>query len=275
MNHLIVFLKGAAIGIANAIPGVSGGTIAVITKIFDKMMEALTLNIKKLYKNLPFLIPLGLGMAAGIFAAAKLLAYLIENHNVPTQLFFFGVVIGSMPMIYRECIKKSKLKPLDAIPFIAGISVMVLIFLFTGNENNRIYTELTPKVAAGIVITIFIAAAAMLIPGVSGSTMLKALGYYDTGMQAVNDLNIPFIALYLAGAVAGIFTIAKLISFLLNKFHKQTYCVISGLIISSLPGIFPKEFKFDFTGIIGILFMIFGIALPFLMELMQKIRKKN
>ena len=96
-------LKGIAIGTANAVPGVSGGTIAVITKIYDKLLAAITPNIKKLIKNLPFLIPVGLGMLIGILAAAKVLGFLFDEFNVPTQMFFIGVVIGSIPMIYKEC----------------------------------------------------------------------------------------------------------------------------------------------------------------------------
>ena len=124
MNYILLALKGIAIGIANAVPGVSGGTIAVIVKIYDKMLEAITPNIKKLIKNLPFLMPVGVGMLIGVLAAAKLLGFLFDEYNVPTQMFFVGVVIGSMPMIYKECTGEKKLSAVCIAPFAAGLLVM-------------------------------------------------------------------------------------------------------------------------------------------------------
>lgn len=275
MNYVIVLLKGIAIGIANAVPGVSGGTIAVITKVFDKMMEALTLNIKKLIKNLPFLLPLGIGMAAGIFLSAKVLTYLLVEKKVPTQLFFLGVIIGSIPMIYKECIKTSKFKPLDILPLIIGLIIMVCFMFFANEENAGLIDELTVKTAVGIIASSFIAGVAMLIPGVSGSTLLKALGYHTMAMNAIAELNILVILLFAIGALSGVFVIAKILTILLAKFRKPTYCIILGLIIGSVPIIYPKEFRINLEGAIGIALMIFGLFLPTLMELPQRNRNKD
>lgn len=274
MNYIMLALKGIAIGIANAVPGVSGGTIAVITKIYDKLLAAITPNIKKLIKNLPFLIPVGLGMLIGILAAAKVLGFLFDEYNVPTQMFFIGVVIGSIPMIYKECTSEKKLSVVCIAPFAAGIIVMaVMAFLSPAESTASGGLDL----AGGIILFIssVLAAAAMVIPGISGALIFKVLGAYDMVIGAVNDFNIPILLVVAFGAVVGIFAAAGLITLLLKKFRRGTYCLIGGLIIGSIPSIFPGNFAFDVQGIVGIIMLIVGIAVPFLTELPAKKKAKQ
>ena len=122
-------VKGIAVGIADAIPGVSGGTLAVILKIYDRLLPAISLNLKKLKKNIGFLMTVGIGIVLGIVIASKILSYLFEAHNVPTQMFFMGVIIGSIPGIYKECTKERKLRPADAVPFLIAAAAM-LVFTY-------------------------------------------------------------------------------------------------------------------------------------------------
>ncbi|MGN0599975.1 MAG: DUF368 domain-containing protein [Oscillospiraceae bacterium] len=274
MNYIMLALKGIAIGIANAVPGVSGGTIAVITKIYDKLLAAITPNIKKLIKNLPFLIPVGLGMLIGILAAAKVLGFLFDEYNVPTQMFFIGVVIGSIPMIYKECTAEKKLSAVCIAPFAAGILVMVAMALLSPAESTA---SGGLDLAGGIILFIssVLAAAAMIIPGISGALIFKVLGAYDMVIGAVNDFNIPILLVVAFGAVVGIFAAAGLITMLLKKFRRGTYCLIGGLIIGSIPSIFPGNFAFDVQGIVGIIMLIVGIAVPFLTELPTKKKAKQ
>jgi putative membrane protein len=267
MNYVVLVLKGIGIGIANAIPGVSGGTFAVIMKIYDKLLEAVTPNIKKLIKNMPFLIPVAVGMALGIIIAAKLLAFLFETYYVPTQLFFVGLILGSMPMIYRECTKERKLRPVNVIPFVIGVGIMIGMMFLTPDSSSGITDELTPVNILLFALSAFIAAVAMVIPGISGALMIKVLGTYDAAIMAVNDLNIPVLIVFAVGAVIGIFAAAAIISALMKKFRTETYCVIAGLIIGSVPNVFPSGFSFDTQGIVGIVLMLIGLAVPTLSEL--------
>lgn len=273
MNYILLALKGIAIGIANAVPGVSGGTIAVIVKIYDKLLEAITPNIKKLIKNLPFLVPVGLGMLIGILAAAKLLGFLFEEHNVPTQMFFVGVVIGSMPMIYKECTSEKKLSAVCIAPFAAGILVMAAMAFLSPAESAA---SGSLDLAGGIMLFVssVLAAIAMIIPGISGALIMKVLGAYDTVIGALNSFDFPILIIVAVGVVLGIFIAAGVISMLLKKFRRGTYCLISGLIIGSVPSIFPSNFAFDAQGIIGIVMLIIGLAVPFLTELPAKKKVK-
>lgn len=251
-------LKGAAIGIADAVPGVSGGTLAVILGIYDKLLESITLNIKTLKKNIRFIIPVCVGIAAGLLIASKVLTWLLENHNVPTQFFFLGVIIGSLPLMYRECVKERKLKIYDAVPFLAAAAGMIAFGLFAANSSNSSYS-ISPVI---IILMTAAAAAAMIIPGISGALVLKALGGYDLAIRSVSSLDIVTLLFYAIGAAIGLLGAAKVISVLLKKHHVGTYCALIGLVAGSIPAIFPEGFAFNADGIIGIVMLMVGIAVP-------------
>lgn len=274
MKYIILALKGIAMGIANAIPGVSGGTIAVITKIYDELLESITPNIKKLIKNMPFLLPVGIGMIIGILLAAKVLAFLFETYNVPTQLFFMGIILGSMPMIYQEATREKKLQPINIIPFLIGAGIMIGMFFIRTDNISSVDSSLTVGNAVLFVLAAFLAAVAMIIPGISGALVMKILGAYDAAIMALNDMNIHVILLFAVGAIVGIFVAAKVISMLLKKFRKETYCIIAGLIIGSVPSVFPSGFRFDAQGIVGIILLVVGLAVPTLSELPSKNKLK-
>lgn len=282
MEHIINVLKGIVIGIANAIPGVSGGTMMVIMKVFDKLMESVSL--KNLKKNLPFLIPIGIGAAIGVILSAKVLTACFDMFFVQTQLFFMGVVIGSLPMIYKEGISKGKFKPIHIIPFLIGLGIIISVSLF--HLGGTVYTELTPFVFIYLLVALIISAAAMIMPGLSGSLVLVMLGGYQTVIGAVDTMNIPILIPAVLGAALGIILCAKLITLCLKKFYTGTYAVILGMIAGSLYAIFPRQTieadgtvtGADFsiassTGIFGIIFFIIGVMLPLGMVWLDK--KKN
>lgn len=276
-DSIILVLKGIAMGIGNAIPGVSGGTIAVVTKIFDRLMENITPNIKRLIKNMPFLIPVGIGMVIGIFCTSLVLEKLFETYYVPTQLFFLGLIIGSIPTILRECKKEtSKIRPVNLVPFFIGVLFMVaLLFL---NEGGSMFAEGASLTVRDVILYIvmgFIGAAAMIIPGVSGSMIMKVFGAYDSIISAVANLDIAVLVVFAVGALIGLFVAVKIIDVLLKKFRQGTYCLILGLIMGSVAHIFPADFKFNTQGIIGIVLLLVGLAVPYLTELPSKMKKEK
>lgn len=266
-NSIFLVLKGMAIGIGNAIPGVSGGTIAVVTKIYDRLIGAITPNIKKLIKNMPFLIPVGIGMVIGIFLTSVALEQLFENYNVPTQLTFLGLIVGSLPLVLNECKKEhKKIRPVNLIPFAVGVLFMIAL-LFAGS-GKALFSggELGIRDVVLYIVMGFIAAVTMIIPGVSGSMVMKMFGAYDSVISAVANLEIPVLVCFGTGAVIGVFVAAKVIDVLIKKYRQGVYCLIIGLIIGSVPHIFPAEFRFDAQGIIGIILFFVGAAIPILME---------
>ena len=271
MKNFITALKGAALGTAFVIPGFSGGTMAVILKIYDRLLDAISLNIEKLKKNFGFILFLVIGMAAGVFATAVGLSWLFENHPVPTALTLTGIVVGSLPMIWKECTSESKFKPLNIIPFLIAFAVMVVMFFIENADTAEaaVQTDFSFVLALKLAAGGFIAAISMVIPGISGSLMLTIMGMYETSITAVKDLNIALIAPVGIGAVVGILSGAKIISLLLKKFRQSTYSVIIGLIFGSLLTIFPSDFSFNSEGIIGIVLGIIGFIIPILFDRMS------
>ena len=274
MKHIINILKGAVFGIANIIPGVSGGTMAVIMKVFDRIIDILTLDFKKIKENFLFIIFFGIGAVLGIGTAAVVLKSLFEMYYVPTQMFFTGVILGSIPFIYKIGVtEEAPLRKINIIPFVIGAAVTLLPLLLSENGIKTIPTESEPSVSLMITMAVFlfIAAVAMIIPGLSGSMVLMLLGGYPLALSAVTELKIPFLIVMLLGAVSGFIAGGRLISFMLKKFHQGTYLAILGLIIGSLFSVFPfSQFSFGIQGIVGIVLMVMGAFVPFLMELLGK-----
>lgn len=293
MTHIINVLKGAVIGIANAIPGVSGGTMMVIMKVFDRLLGAVTLNLKKLKENFVFLLTILIGMGIGVILSAKVLSYCFEEFYVQTQFFFMGVVLGSLPMIYRVATEKQKFSAIHIIPFLIGVGTIIGVTIASMSLGaNSVRTSLDAGTFIYLVIVCIIAAAAMIMPGLSGSLVLLILGGYQTIIQAVDEMNIPILIPAAIGIIIGVVLCAKLITICLKKWYRGTYAIILGLICGSFYAIWPREskteeivdgvektittganFELNTTGIIAIIIGIIGVMLPLSMDLID--RKKN
>ncbi len=271
MEYIVYALKGILIGLACAVPGLDGGTIALVTKIYDKLVDSITLNLKKLFKALPFLISVFIGVATGIFLSAKVLAYLFHNYNTPTQFFFIGIIIGSFPNIYKECTKDSKLKPVHIIPFLIGLSVIVALGIFMSGRSSS-SQEMHPAVLFLISV---IGAISLVVPGFSGALIMKVLGAYEIAINALNSFDIFTMAVIGLGVITGIFIAARVMSFLLNKWRTVTYCILGGLVLGSIPTIYPKDFRFDSSAVIPIIFLIVGLILPTASNMLGKVNNKN
>lgn len=290
MEHFINVLKGVVIGIANAIPGVSGGTMMVIMKVFDRILGAV--SIKKLKENFVFLVTIVLGMGIGVILSAKVLNICFENFYVQTQFFFMGVVLGSLPMIYKEATKEKKLSPVHIIPFAIGLGVIIGVTIVSQSMDNSVIESLNVGNFFYLVIISVIAAAAMIMPGLSGSLVLLILGGYQTVINAVDTMNIPVLIPVGIGVVLGIVLCAKVITICLKKWQRGTYAVILGLIVGSFYAIWPREsqtteiidgvetvvteganFQLNGTGIIAIVIGIIGVLLPLSMELLDRKKK--
>lgn len=290
MEHIINVLKGVVIGIANAIPGVSGGTMMVIMKVFDRILGAV--SIKKLKENFVFLVTIVLGMGIGILASSLVLDYCFEHYYVQTQFFFMGVILGSLPMIYKEATKEKKLEPLHILPFAIGIGIIIGVTVISQSMDNSVIETLSVGNFFYLVAVSIIAAAAMIMPGLSGSLVLLILGGYQTAITAVAELNIPILIPIAIGVLLGIVLCAKLITICLKKWQRGTYAVILGLIVGSFYAIWPREsqtteiidgvetivteganFQFNSTGIFAIIIGIIGVILPLSMELLDRKKK--
>ncbi len=238
MENLKLVLIGMAMGVANVIPGVSGGTIAIIFNIYDKLMDCITTNIKLIIKNLNFLLPLGIGVGIGILGLSKIMEILFQNYPQQTFFGFIGIIIGSLPLIYSKAVSGNdkNLSVSSIIAFIVTLLLMVLLsFVNADKEAGKVlFTTLTPFSFIALFVSMLIATATMIIPGISGSMILIVMGMYQTiYFEAINKMNIPLLIPSVLGGIVGLLLGAQLIRFLLGKFHQVTYMGIMGLLVGS------------------------------------------
>lgn len=253
MRVILDLLRGIVIGIANIIPGVSGGTMAVSMGIYDKLIGAVSNLFKSFKKNVLFLLPLLIGMGVGIVGFGKLLEYLLEYHVLATCLTFVGLILGGVPILWVHLKGSVSKKPggrlggAEVACFALLLAVGVGLPLLQGSEGAVKAMSLSVGSAVILFLLGVIASATMVIPGVSGSMVLMVLGYYSTILAQVTGLLDSLLARDWAalghcvgllvpfgiGVVLGIFLIAKIIEWLFKKFPTQTYAAIIGLIVSS------------------------------------------
>ena len=244
-------LRGMVIGVANIIPGVSGGTMAVSLGIYDKLIGAITGLFKHFKKSMGILLPLVVGMGIGIVAFGYGLEYLLEYHTLATSLTFVGLVLGGLPILWSQLkgtlhTKKSgKLGLSECICFLALLAFGVGMALLQGGTEHGL------TFGVGTMILLFVlgvvASATMVIPGVSGSMVLLVLGYYNSILALITGSvdalaagdwntilhNVGLLFPFGIGVLLGIFGIAKVIEYLFKNFPSQTYGAIIGLILSS------------------------------------------
>ena len=242
-DYLYISLKGLAMGAANVIPGVSGGTIALITGIFEELIISIksfditaikllfTGKFKEFAKhiNLGFLIAVFAGIGVSIITLANLLDYLFINYSVYTWSFFFGLILSSVYFVSKTI---SKLSISVVITFIIGAGGAILItFLTPATENSQTWYLFMCGV---------IAACSMILPGLSGSFILILLGNYHLIMiDAVNKLSIKTLAPVAIGAGIGLLGFSHVLAWVFKKFKDQTISLLSGFILGSLPILWP------------------------------------
>ena len=246
-------LQGMVVGIANIIPGVSGGTMMVAMGLYDKLIHSITHLKSEFKESLKLLLPIFAGAGIAIVALSRLFEFLLETYPIPTNFAFCGLIAGSLPFIFKK-VKGHKVTVGKIIPFLIFFGVVIVMALLGETGGN------SADVSFGLVnvIKLFgvgvIAAATMVVPGVSGSMMLMLLGYYDTILKTINDFvdalvkfdmgelttGVGVLAPFGIGVVIGIFLIAKLIEFIFSKAEIHAYYGIIGLILASPIAILMK-----------------------------------
>lgn len=242
-RNIGVAAKGFAMGAANVIPGVSGGTIALLTGIFNELIGALNALLtpkawKLLFKGSfrefweyihgTFLLWLGAGVVASVFSLAKLMEYVLSHHPVQTWAFFFGLILVSAVFMLADL--KGK-KAVDVFWLAIGAAMGAAICLLSPST--------TPDAPWFIAICGAIAICTMILPGISGSFILVLLGKYDYIMGAVSNLDIPVLAVFAVGCVVGIVAFSKILHWLIAHFEKQTLLVLIGFTVGSLVKVWP------------------------------------
>lgn len=274
MKYVWEIIKGILIGIANIIPGVSGGTIAVSTGVYETILHAVNHLRTEFKKSIKTLLPYGIGIVIGIVALSFVIHFLLEQYEMPTIACFIGLVLGGVPLLLNQ-VKDEKVKWTHGLSFVIMLAVIIVPTLIA-IETPAVETV---ALSLGSVLLLLvlgaISAATMVIPGVSGSMILMMLGYYEwivatvkTTMEAL--LHLDFVTFgsgcllllpFAIGVIAGILMIAKIMEWVLKRYPNVTRWAILGLIVASPFAIILKSHSI--IGDAGMLFLClltFGIG---------------
>ena len=248
MKNLInKLLRGMVIGVANIIPGVSGGTMMVSMGIYDTLIHCITHLFKEFKKSIRTLLPYAVGMLVGILALASVINWGLENHPLPTNTLFIGLILGGLGPLLKK-VDRKKINAAAVIAFIAMFALIIWMGIQRKDSIQNAETIQMDVFQALLMVGVgMIASATMIIPGVSGSLVLMLLGYYKPVVNALSTLKDgllhmdfslmgqPLLMLlpFLVGIVLGIFLVAKIIEWLTSRFPTPTYCGVLGLVLAS------------------------------------------
>lgn len=245
-NKIVLFFKGFIMGIANIIPGVSGGTLAIILGIYEDFIGALSHLFSHLKKNLLFLIPLGLGMFAAIASMSNVIDYSYDHFPFATTLFFVGLVLGGIPLLRSKVDSKNDSHTLtNVIVFTLAFGLVIFVGLADFIFDAASSVSFTSLSAWGYILLFLVgilAAGTMVIPGVSGSLVLMLLGYYYPVVKTIKALvhfksfgsNAVILGVFGLGILVGIVLISRLFEYLFNKHETVTYYGVLGFIYASI-----------------------------------------
>ncbi|SIQ81547.1 DUF368 domain-containing protein [Maribacter ulvicola] len=241
-DYTYISLKGMAMGIAELVPGVSGGTIAFVTGIYEEFITSInnvnltTLKVlkeegfKKFWEKLNgnFLLALVIGMMISIFSLSKIIAWLLEEHPIITWSFFFGLVFASVIFVAKS---------------IKRWNILAILLFIAGTASAFYISTLPPSTSSGSLPFIFLSGAiaicAMVLPGISGSFILVLLGSYKTVLEAVNEKDFGIIVTFAFGAAFGILSFARVLKWMFTNYKDATLAVLTGFILGSLNKIWP------------------------------------
>lgn len=269
-------------GIANIIPGVSGGTLALTLGIYEKFINAISHFFKNFKENLKFLIPIFIGIILSILTMSNVISYSFNHYALGTTLLFMGLVLGGIPMLLGKVKGTKEVKSFFSYIIFIITFAFVMILAFSEEIFGAGLSSVTLNISMSGLLMMFIvgviAASTMIIPGVSGSLVLMLLGYYTPVIEAIKEfthfdnftVNLFNLGFFGVGVLVGIVLVAKLIEMLFKKYETKTYFGVLGFIIASIIAI-PVSviheygfFTFDILSIIiGIVLFILGSFIGF------------
>ena len=240
-KYIINFLKGAVIGASMTVPGVSGGAMAIILDLYDKLVHSMSNLFKNFKENFLFILSVALGGLTGLFAFAHVMKKLLEVFQLPIIYLFMGCILGSIPLVLFKA-KESKDHKFKfdwktiVFPLIGCAIVIGLSFLPTNNdfEFTKDFSSIFYVLLTGVIISI-----SLVLPGLSTTFMLLVLGVYNYFLDAITNFDILFIGLLAIGVLIGFIITIKVVDILMKKYPKPVFLTILGFVVGSIYTIFP------------------------------------
>lgn len=227
-------------GASELIPGVSSGTIALLLGIYDDLIASINgLFTKHWAKQLPFLIPLGIGIGSALLLLSKGMTWLLTNYTEPSYFLFLGIIIGVIPFLFREADAARTFTGKHYALLGLGLIVIASLVFVKDPNHASVIEEMNTSTYALLFVSGFLASAAMILPGISGSMVFLILGVYPTVLNAIGDFHFDRIVVIGLGIAIGIVLMSRLMHFFLSSYLRGTYAIIIGAVIGSLAVVFP------------------------------------
>ena len=254
------FLKGIIVGIGGIAPGLSGSVLLVILGLYQKTINAIGTIFKDFKKNVAFLFPLFLGFGVGVILFSKVVDFLLGNYEMYTRFAFLGLVLGTIPLFYKEVKKEGFNKKYYIVML---ISALVGIALFSVNKD--LFPVITnPNLLQSVLLGVAVAGSS-IVPGVDSAVILSTLGLYELYVGSLADFNLSILIPAGVGLVIGVLVISFLMNKLLSKFYTITFSIIFGLFLSIIPNVLNSScvLGFNVASVISIIIMIIGFAFSY------------
>lgn len=281
VDYIKLFFKGVFMGIADAIPGVSGGTIALLLGIYEELISTISgLNFSLITKlknngfksfweslNGNFLITLVLGIGISLILFVKISANLLTSHPLYVWSFFLGLILATVYVIYKLIESWNLVNIISTLLMIAFSIILTSDSLNISDDTNLFY----------ILICGIIASSAMILPGISGSLILVILGVYKILVEALDNLDVKIISSFIVGALIGVISFSKILKWLFNNYKSLAYSIMLGLVIGSIEKIWPwnKSFSAELSNLdlfLSISLVILGFIIVFILEKTKKVK---
>ncbi len=282
MKQLFTFLKGILVGIGGITPGLSGSVLLLVLGLYEHTVEAIGTFFRRIGKNLAFLLPLAGGMALGVLLFSRAVDYLLLHHPLPTLYLFLGLVLGTLPLFWRQVHKKGTRPYHYAVVAVAAVGGF-LFFYFFGSLFQPIES---PGFLTSFLLGIAWAAS-LIVPGVDSAVILSAFRLYDLFISSLSTLHFAVLLPVGLGLLCGVLLISAMMNFLIKRFYTMTFSVVFGLFLSIIPRLLTEECRLTSfpVGLLAVALVLFGFAVSFylgdikknnarLRALLSHIRKK-
>ena len=254
------FLKGIIVGIGGIAPGLSGSVLLVILGLYQKTINAIGNIFKNFKENVKFLFPLVLGFGIGVIIFSKIVDFLLGNFEMYTRFTFLGLVLGTIPLFYKEIKKEGFNKKYYIVMAVAAIAG---ICLFSFNKN--LFPVITdPNLFQSVILGVAVAGSS-IVPGVDSAVILSSLGLYELYVGSIADFNLSILIPAGVGLVIGVLIISFIMSKLIKRFYTATFSVIFGLFISIIPNVLNSSCVLgaNLASVISIILAIIGFGVSF------------
>ena len=254
------FLKGIIVGLGGVAPGLSGSVLLIIFGLYRQTLDAIGTLLTDFRKKIRFLLPLVCGMVLGVLLFSKLIDFLIHDYEMPTRFCFLGLILGTLPMVWKE-VKRDGFSP--GYYLLILLAALLGLWMFTANAEH--FTQVTdPNLLQCILLGVCVAATA-IVPGVDPAVFLSSLGFYEMYVGALANLDFSILIPMLPGLALGAMGISFFMSLLFRRFYTGTYSVIFGIFLSMIPNMLTENCVLGFNGesLLSILLVVAGFGLSF------------